>query len=197
MKKYCLILLFFPLLFIFTACENQWIKGITSHMFATHKVGDIGPGGGIVFCVIPSGFLMRDTGERAYHLEVSPEPLHYSWASSDLSMGHRIYTLSGIGTGRYNTNLILATDPTAPAALACKGFGFGGLNDWYLPSVAELEELVYGYPGSLADFPNDLWTSEQAIDDSQDAVGFAHLGSSSTFDMTKTVSMFVIPIRAF
>jgi hypothetical protein len=50
-------------------------------------------------------------------------------------------TATEIGMGRKNTDLILAAEPAAPAALACRNYSGGGKNDWFLPSQDELYEL--------------------------------------------------------
>lgn len=43
--------------------------------------------------------------------------------------------------GMSNTNAIVAQNATANmAATICKSFNGGGFNDWYLPSIWELDE---------------------------------------------------------
>ena len=48
-----------------------------------------------------------------------------------------------IGDGSTNTSTILSLEncPTAPAALACDNYMGGGHNDWFLPSIKELDEM--------------------------------------------------------
>jgi len=207
--KYCLILLSFFFVFIFTACENHWIKEITSHMFeepkkgVTHAVGDIGPGGGIVFYVDPDGFIMLDTGERLYHLEVTLEVLNYSWIIGVASDWYYNYipTKSGIGTGRYNTNLILSYEPNyAPAAERCKDFSGGGLADWFLPSIAELEKLDEIYTDWF-DIIGDgwVWSSENCDISGLEAEANMYRFHTTPFTMptNKSTPLSIHPIRAF
>ena len=45
-------------------------------------------------------------------------------------------------SGFWNTVQILDADPNAPAAKACDEYRGGGYEDWFLPCVEELEELI-------------------------------------------------------
>lgn len=124
--------------------------------------GKTGPGGGKVFYYKSTGFTMTDSGEVCHYLEAAPV--------SD-NIGHLIWSNSykdiegtelEIGTGRKNTALILAADPSAPAAKACKDYSGGGKTDWFLPSRDELDMLYIcknyvGYMGS------DYWSSSQEL----------------------------------
>ena len=134
-------------------------------LFGLFNIGDIGPGGGIVFYVNQAGFTMTDDNSVCHHLEVSPTvisngsyvaflmwaspscfpPTDSSWAPplpggtgdwTDI-MG----TANAIGTGRKNTALILAIDSQAPAAKACSDYRLNGKDGWFLPSKDELNEL--------------------------------------------------------
>ena len=137
-----------------------------------YYIGDTGPGGGTIYFRAPAGFnyYYDTTGtltspsatphtapyRTVHYLECAPadmpEPL--VWSLRSLASFEN-YTIPGMygedtaarvsvpGTGRRNTLLILATEPDAPAALACYEYRAGGKDDWYLPSRAELELLFF------------------------------------------------------
>jgi len=116
---------------------------------AFYKEGDIGPGGGYILGVAdgldgrPFGFLNTATGQICHYLEVAKDEITFvSWASPAFA-NTDITTETGLGTGLQNTNNILAKDPAAPAALACKNYSVPGFpqTDWFLPSLKELEIL--------------------------------------------------------
>jgi hypothetical protein len=101
-------------------------------------VGDEGPAGGIIFYVDSD-----DDYPGWKYLEAAPEdiPGDIAWASS---LYTNILIPGGtsvdIGKGRENTAAILATDPDAPAAKACAGYG-NSTDEWFLPSLNELHEM--------------------------------------------------------
>jgi len=119
----------------------------------------IGPGGGIVF---------YDKGEYSdgwRYLEVAP-------ASSEFRAEWGLYgvacsgTSTSIGTGKANTEAIIrvlnANGQTKKAAQLCATLSINGLNDWFLPSKDELNELyIYNKnAGNVGGFSgNYYWTS--------------------------------------
>ena len=140
------------------------ITGITvSGTAVGYKIGDTGPGGGKIFYINLAGFEVSTTSSATsslkstticHYLEVAPdEKSEDTWASKanfppgagdGSGTGNWLKitgTKEGIGTGRMNTELILAKDPNAPPAKYCKNYAGGGLTDWYLPSIDELEQV--------------------------------------------------------
>lgn len=133
------------------------------------QVGDIGPGGGIVYFVATTPFACGpDLATTCLYLEVAPknwgggsaDPTHYwndtfgevvSGISRDASPNMDV---SQIGLGLKNSNLMAAADPsTGNAAVAARGYGGGSKNNWYLPTLAELRLLcqyAYGQTRALA-----------------------------------------------
>ena len=131
-----------------------------------YKVGDEGPGGGIIFYVRREGnpFTLymdaADTiGKPAHYLEAAPggwytstapdDPL-LAWAPSSDSDAYETVSSTSfeIGTGRKNTALILAAgggdeSVTAPAANVCVTYSTTGAaaGEWFLPSRDELARL--------------------------------------------------------
>jgi uncharacterized repeat protein (TIGR02543 family) len=109
-----------------------------------YKIGDTGPGGGIIIYKDERGFTMTDDNTIAYYLEAAPDDAYYGrWASNNTITS----TGMDIGTGRKNTANILINHPddTADknAAKACVDYrGPNNLIDWYLPSRSELN-IIY------------------------------------------------------
>ena len=115
-----------------------------------YEIGDIGPGGGFVFEVDASGF---------HGKEIAPLSTEFQgqWGCPITSISG---TSAAVDSGQANTDLILAyhnqinyyenpsqcTDIVIAtgdvAAKNCADLVFNGFNDWYLPSIGELE-LVY------------------------------------------------------
>jgi len=105
-------------------------------------VGDMGPGGGLIFYVNLDGFIMTDTGEKAHYLEAAPDFFpNLAWASTRFESTNILGLSTIIGSGRKNTALILAIDSNAPAALTSNNYSNNNKDDWFLPSRDELYEL--------------------------------------------------------
>lgn len=119
-------------------------------------VGDVGPGGGVVFYVEASGsFVCGAAGELVCrYLEAAPsgwfgsvgdDPVR-SWAHVEFQgVGRGVGALGTvIGSGFANSVAIVAqgnVNPELSAARLARGFGGGGFADWYLPSLDELNQL--------------------------------------------------------
>ena len=118
-----------------------WNNGTKSAAKANvaSQVGEIGPGGGLIF---------YDAGSQqpwGRYLEVAPE----GWSDSETDPTAPTWceksndipgTLMGIGLGKSNTNKMLANCSSGAAVLVHRYKG-GGKEDWYLPSERELNEL--------------------------------------------------------
>jgi hypothetical protein len=112
------------------------------------KVGDIGPGGGIVF---------YDAGKEEYwgrYLEMAPqscEGVRYAWRPAgnnntvykpqgDQTAAELRVLAKGIGMGKANTRIItLALGAGKYAAKYAEDLVCGGRDDWFLPSKDELD----------------------------------------------------------
>ena len=180
---------------------RTWYKANNAILYAQwrvereYQIGDIGPSGGIIFYVSATGFTVTGYG-TAYYLEAAPADMEITlaWALGDFAN-----TLIGgigtaIGSGRDNTDRILAVVPTAPAALACRNYTGGGKTDWFLPSRDELNQLcerrhVYG------SFTNEwYWSSSEDNSDSTWAQSF---GCDCSYSYLKYSMGMVRAIRAF
>jgi len=134
------------------------VKSITIETLDLYRVGDTGPGGGKIYYVAPSEF---DCGpalnRKCKFLEVAPsgwntglDPLK-AWAVADYAWGDvgditneeiAYNNVLGIGLGYKNSKAIVdqGNDNTTAAGLA-RAYAGGAMNDWYLPTTAELNLL--------------------------------------------------------
>jgi hypothetical protein len=125
------------------------------------NVGDTGPGGGKVFYYSSVGFNcgtgFNSTGSPdgglCHYLEAAPttwsgggsDPTLIwadpSYVSTTLAVAGASNT--GIGGGYKNSLAIVAQgNSVSTSAGASRAYSGGGLSDWYLPSIAELETLI-------------------------------------------------------
>jgi len=112
------------------------------------RVGDTGPGGGIVFYV--GEFVNSQTGETKYNMEFAPN----GWAGPDQfdifsAYCSRTSGLIGafstsLGTGQRNTALLQSQCPASALAGPTDKetrYQGGGLSDWFMPSQAEAQKI--------------------------------------------------------
>jgi phage baseplate assembly protein gpV len=108
-----------------------------------YKVGDTGPGGGVIF------FVNRYNEYTGFtYLEVAPVSTHVTrtWATG----ANQTTAVSGadsraLGAGYQNTiDIVAQTGNVAAtcAAVYCADLTSGGQSDWYLPSLSEMT-MVY------------------------------------------------------
>jgi hypothetical protein len=118
-----------------------------------YKVGDTGPAGGIIF---------YDKGNNSggwRFLEAAPSDLGKAqWQSNRTDVSG---TKDTTGSGRQNTQLI---GDSGRAALLCMQYNFGGYQDWFLPSKAELDLMYINLKmKDLGRFSDDwYWSSSQS-----------------------------------
>ena len=128
-------------------------------------VGDTGPAGGVVFYDAGSE---KDWGR---YLEAAPARWNMGGAdqtamwcdNTDLGIDRAVGV--GIGSGMANTQAIVA-ECSSGAAWAAAGYNGGGMDDWFLPSSDELNQLykqreIVGGFGS-----GTYWSSSQNNDSS-------------------------------
>jgi len=184
---------------------NAADSGVVTAAFpaTVYALGDTGPGGGKIFYYSEAGFDVDDGEGKVtvcHYLEAAPDdmPTVLTWASSEYSNINIPGMERGIGKGRENMALILATDAAAPAAKACKDYqGPNNLTDWFLPSQDELNEL-YKNRTSLGNIveTGSYWSSNQAIS-YDDYAWNQDFSSGRTYNTFKKYAYNVRAIRAF
>lgn len=134
-----------------------------------YAIGDCGPAGGFVF---------YDKGAYSdgwRYMEIAPvetESDWMEWGASGIYIGE---TREDVGSGLENTKQIVSvlgnSDPKTGypyPALLCDRLLFNGYDDWYLPSIRELELLYTNlietgkgdFPDTIHDIPN-YWSSSE------------------------------------
>jgi hypothetical protein len=115
-------------------------------------------------------------------------------------------TSNSINSGASNTNAIVANCPGASiAARVCNDLILNTYDDWYLPSIDELN-LMYlnlhtqgmgGFPGFSTDYNPDYWSSSEY--DKDYAWGYDFLGGNPAKDYKESSGFFfnVRAVRSF
>lgn len=167
---------------------------------ATYALGDIGPGGGLVFLI--SGGLTYEMAPNTWSAGGVNETTRGEWCS-DLT--NSVATGTVVGTGSANTTAMLTNATpfvacTSSAPNAVRAYAGGGLTDWFLPSKGELNAMyIYstdpGFNSVTYGFAGDYyWSSSQL--DTESAWGQSFINGNQGDDY-KDGSMRVRPVRAF
>jgi hypothetical protein len=175
---------------------------IAPEVKCTAKVGDTGPGGGVVF--IDASTTGNNTGEC---FEAAPATWALSWGCG----GTMLVTEDlAIGMGKENTAAIVAgcaageDQTTMFAAKFSNQLRAGGKDDWFLPSQDELAELFAqrklfadcGTGKCAADLATSTyWSSSHGGASDAVAIDFV-VGSDPLNEPQKTIH-FVRPVRSF
>lgn len=165
-----------------------------------YKVGDIGPGGGIVFYVAPSTFASpgSDCASSCRNLEAAPAPSGGDpwrvWAA-EVNLFKSVPTGTGIGSGMANTIASLKQGGNSGTA-AEYAFGYvnGGKRDWHLPSRDELDKLFKRRDGVGGFALDNYWSSSGT---SRPAAWSQDFVIRYQSNVIKTYSFRVRPVRAF
>ena len=116
----------------------------------TYALGDIGPGGGLVFLI--SGGLTYEMAPKTWSGFSSDDTPSLAWCSAtSTSIAGAVGT--AVGTGSANTTAMLALPCTSGAAFSADAYAGGGLTDWFLPSKDELNAMCY-YSRNLSASPD-------------------------------------------
>lgn len=135
---------------------------------ASYAIGDIGPGGGIVFHVDPDGFTCgADLTALCTYLEAAPatSEIEITWAeTTNQSLTVDGADSSTIGHGQRNTVEITSqtgNEIDNSAAVYASAYANNGYDDWYLPAKDELSELHLrrGLVGGFS--PVSYWSSTE------------------------------------
>ncbi len=142
--------------FVRAYAENEFGVGYSNQITITtlsdYQIGDIGEAGGIVF---------YDKGSYSdgwRYLESTTENLGSPvWGCNNALMNAN-YT--GLGEGDSNTTLIVNNcDDETSAAKLCNNYTQNGFNDWYLPSIDELQLMIINERNTIGGFVIGGYTS--------------------------------------
>ena len=175
---------------------------IAPEVKCTTKVGDTGPGGGVVF--IDASTAGNNTGEC---FEAAPATWALSWGCGTTML---VTEDLAIGMGKENTAAIVAgcaagEDQTSMfAAKFADQLRAGGKDDWFLPSQDELAELYAqrelfadcGEGQCAADLAaSTYWSSSHG--GAGDAVSMNFVEGSEPLNEPQKTIRFVRPVRSF
>lgn len=196
------------------AADSSYLSATSAQISFSlvYQVGDTGPGGGKIFMTPSSG---SNTTNFYYESALSG----WNGDSTDTlapwcSLTNQYIGSSGvapqlttIGSGYSNTNAMVAAGKcTSGAATVARAYSGGGLSDWYLPSLGELQQM-YAQRATIGGFnlmteagtartTTTYWSSSE--DSSQNfyarSWSFATNGNDN---WTKSLKFGVRPIRSF
>jgi len=166
----------------------------------TYKVGDTGPGGGIIFFVDR----YNEYSEFTY-LEVAPvsTQVQRTWATnvnSNQSTAVSGADSRGLGAGYQNTlDIVAQTGNVAGtcAARYCADLVSGGQSDWYLPSISELQlirNVVYNQMGVGSFINGGYWSSTESA---ANAAWYHSFHTALLDTQGKSQNQYVRPVRRF
>ena len=169
----------------------------------TYKVGDTGPGGGVIF------FVDRFNEHSDFtYLEVAPSSTEVarSWATNINS--NQTTSVAGadsraLGGGHQNTIDIVAQEGNVAvtcAAAYCADLTSGGQSDWYLPSLAELVliyRVVHLDLGTGSFLNSNYWASTESPTSPDGAAVVGFISGGAAINTAKSTSARVRAIRRF
>ena len=164
----------------------------------TYKVGDVGPGGGLIFFVDYFGQY-----EDFNYLEAAPVDLpgKYAWGNNITTSvtGGDGWVTRAVGRGQANTTAIIPAYPISGAAFAADDYSSPSYNsvvksDWFLGSLGEMKLMYDNLQGLGGLGPELYWSSSE--DTAQKAWGM-YFDRDSASDTDKRGTFFVRPVRAF
>jgi uncharacterized repeat protein (TIGR02543 family) len=179
-------------------------------------IGDIGPGGGVIFYVA-SGFFTQ-LGATAgmcttncKYLEAAPTTGTTNWTDNNYAWSGNTNTLIGasaqgsaIGTGYQNTLAIVGQSGAGTSGAASVTRAYRGPNnktDWFLPSKDELHQMrlqrafVAAPPVGAAH--SNYWTSTEDSDTAAIYEYFLFDDHYTPYDKSHAIGIFARPVRAF
>ena len=167
--------------------------GLTCAQGGPCDIGDIGPGGGIVFSTLADGGAL---------LEAAPVNGVAPWGCGTSAL----ITTTGEGAGATDSATAAGCNDPAPvtAAKLAESFEYAGATDWYLPSVSELKSLFKhrdkfdcGNDGNCTTVlaEGDYWSSTADATDPSAARYISFADGTENSDERASV-YYVRPVRA-
>lgn len=158
----------------------------------TYSIGDTGPSGvGKVFYVTNEGLSGLEAAPNTWNGGTSDPMLQWKIEKTSTSGTHG----TEIGTGAANTATMTGTPEAKglhPAATACAEYSGGGKNDWFLPSINELNEM-YLQKDVIGGFDAYYWSSSQY----DGRAGAQYFRNGYQFSAYEDAYEYVRPVRAF
>ncbi|MCP4265002.1 MAG: DUF1566 domain-containing protein [Candidatus Brocadiaceae bacterium] len=173
----------------FEGCNGtEWVSFTSSGSEdALYAIGDDGPAGGKVFYVTDSGL---------HGMEAAPadQSTGAAWGC----FGSEIAGADGqtIGTGAQNTDdiLLAGCQTAADATWTADAYKLNGYDDWYLPSIGDLN-LLYQQKTVVGGFANDgYWSSSET---SSNYAWYQYFPTSSQSNHGKNGALRVRAVRSF
>ena len=145
----------------------------TSSESPFYKIGDRGPAGGFIF------YDKGTFSDGWRYLEAAPSETEFSaqWLDTEffpwMGMGQENSKYLGllrsggqeIGDGLRNTKIISGLSNSRIAAVLCANLNYNGFNDWFLPSIGELELMYKNLKQKdLGGFKDSFYWSSSVID---------------------------------
>ena len=137
-----------------------------NNYFTLYAIRDTGPAGGLIFYINPNyiadGWLYLEAAPSKWYSD-SGDPKSVWSNIVDIAIGT---TDTAIGTGKANTDAIIGqTDHTGSAAKLCRDYRGGGKDDWFLPSLEELNLMcdnLYKQTPSIGGLTLEIyWSSSE------------------------------------
>lgn len=158
----------------------------------TCAIGDVGPGGGLVFYV---GDALEEWGR---YMEVAPNTWQGGVIDPEMAWCNVLNTLvttkSEIGTGATNTAAMIS-QCSSGAAVSVHAYKGGGKLDWFLPSKGELIQMyLFSNKTKKGGFAAYYWSSTE---DGASYVYEHNLTNGGSAISVKSSIRYVRPIRAF
>jgi hypothetical protein len=194
MKKSSVVLLSSVVVFVLFGCTKGSVQSASAKTASgkTYSLGEIGPADGIVF------YDKKEYTHGWRYLEAAPAGTEFSaeWGSYTYVAGTEIV----VGSGKRNTELIVAAlEENGKAAQLCANLNVNGHQDWFLPSMGELD-LIYKNLKlmGLGDFKDDWYWSSSASDYGSIAAWAQRFSDGSRNDYNHKGNAYLIrAVRAF
>lgn len=177
---------------------------IGSEKIIEYKIGDTGPGGGIIFFVDTDNSYQSFTYLEALDPSLAGAGL-ISWADSPYTTSFVYQSYNrGLGRGKENTDEIIAqgnSDPSTCAAVFCNQLAYNGFS-WYLPSHGEMRliyENLYMHKSLNEFFDPSMsiyWTSTQDQFNNNSAIAY-DFTYNYPMGASKASTFIVCPVRRF
>ena len=196
------------------AADSSYLSASSSQISFSlvYQVGDTGPGGGKIFMTPSAG---ANTTTKYFESAVSgwngsATDTLAPWCSitnQQLGSSGAAPQLLTIGSGSANTNAMVAAGKcTSGAGNVARAYSGGGLYDWYLPSLGELQEMysqrtMIGGFNLMTEVGNSrsthaYWSSSE--DGSQNFYARSwHFVDNGNDNWSKSLKFGVRPIRSF